>query len=69
LSPRSTRGFGIRSRRGWLARVKAYQPVGNPAMSSFGNRSRALAVIVRPRYVPSAIITTSMIMLKRLMYC
>jgi len=49
LSPRSTRGFGIRSRRGWLARVKAYQPVGNPAMSSFGNRSRAFAVIVRPR--------------------
>ena len=26
MAPRCTRGFGIRSRRSWLARVKAYQP-------------------------------------------
>ena len=43
--PRSTRGLGTRSLRGWLARVNAYQPVEKPLISSFGNLARALAVI------------------------
>ena len=48
FAPRCTRGLGIRSFRGWLARVNAYQPVPRALTSSFGNRSRAFLVVVSP---------------------
>ena len=43
--PALTRGAGMRSLRIWVARVKAYQPVEKPRMSSFGNFARTEATI------------------------
>ena len=49
FAPRWTRGFGIRNRRGCVARVNAYQPVPSALTSSFGNFARTLDVVLSPR--------------------
>ena len=52
FAPRSTRGLGMRIRRGWVARVNAYQPVPRPLTCSSGNFSRAFLVRVSPGRCP-----------------
>ena len=44
MAPRVTFGFGMRSLRSWLARVKAYHPVPSPLTVSLGNFARVRRV-------------------------